>query len=42
MTEQQLRELIELKYGSVRQMALKIDMLLKIPLHIFTSNSYIL
>lgn len=26
MTEQQLRELIELKYGSVRQMALKIDM----------------
>lgn len=24
MTEQQLRELIELKYGSVRQMALKI------------------
>ena len=26
MTEQELRELIELKYGSVRQMALKIDM----------------
>ena len=26
MTEQQLRELIELKYGSVRQTALKIDM----------------
>ena len=26
MTEQQLRELIELKYGSVRQMVLKIDM----------------
>lgn len=26
MTEQQLRELIKLKYGSVRQMALKIDM----------------
>lgn len=26
MTEQELRELIELKYGSVRQMALKINM----------------
>lgn len=26
MTEQELRELIELKYGSVRQMALKVDM----------------
>lgn len=26
MTEQELRELIEIKYGSVRQMALKVDM----------------
>ena len=26
MTEQELRELIELRYGSVRQMALKVDM----------------